>query len=249
MNQRLKTKWGDVVETGDGSLTIRHNDIDEEYHSKQGALSESQTLYLERSGFHESLRGSTASSTSKLQVLDVGLGLGYNALSTISAWYTCPAKIDLYITSLEINPDLVIALSHEEGPWMKDWADQWLEFAKSLVKIDDNTWQAEISHPIDVDQSCSWRVVVGDASEDALFDGSCFDYIWQDPFSPKKNPEMWSEAWFRSLLRCSHGSTRLMTYSVARGVRDNLEASGWQWEKIPASGAKRHWLTAMPNKN
>ncbi len=249
MNQLANSKWGELIRTDDGSLTIRHSGIGEEYHSKQGALSESQILYLERSGFNAVLKSEKLGpKVSELRVLDVGLGLGYNALSTISAWLSNPAKTNLGLTSLEINPDLIEALAHQQGPWMQDWSDLWLRVAGSLEKVDGRNWRADISHPLDSNLSCVWRVTIGDASEQMALDGQSFDYIWQDPFSPKKNPEMWSESWFKSLLTYSHGSTRLMTYSVARSVRDNLEASGWVWEKITAAGSKKHWLTAVPGK-
>lgn len=249
MKQLVNSKWGELIRTDDGSLTIRHSGIDEEYHSKQGALSESQILYLERSGFMALLKGEElAPELPVLRVLDVGLGLGYNALSTISAWLSNPVRTNLRLTSLEINPDLVAALASRQGPWMEDWSELWLKVAGALVEVDARHWRADISHPIDCNLSCTWHITIGDASEHIVFADQSFDYIWQDPFSPKKNPEMWSESWFKSLLTYSHGSTRLMTYSVARSVRDNLEESGWAWEKINATGSKKHWLTAVPAK-
>ena len=41
----------------------------------------------------------------------------------------------------------------------------------------------------------------------------------------------------------------LMTYSVARVVKDSLNAGGWNFEKIPAPGKKSAWLRASKAQN
>jgi tRNA 5-methylaminomethyl-2-thiouridine biosynthesis bifunctional protein len=75
-----------------------------------------------------------------------------------------------------------------------------------------------------------------------------FDFVWQDPFSPQKNPTMWSAEWFARVREVSATGCTLMTYSVARAVRDALAASGWSVAKIPTSiRMKRHWLRATPS--
>ena len=46
-------KFGDLVQTGDGSYTILDESIDEEYHSTYGAKSEARDLYMINSGFEQ----------------------------------------------------------------------------------------------------------------------------------------------------------------------------------------------------
>ncbi len=46
-------KFGDLVQTGDGSYTILDGSIDEEYHSTYGARSEADELYMINSGFRD----------------------------------------------------------------------------------------------------------------------------------------------------------------------------------------------------
>ena len=95
-----------------------------------------------------------------------------------------------------------------------------------------------------------WRVAVGDArsvqSLAALAACGPFDFVWQDPFSPAKNPSMWGAGWFSELadvVRQEGGV--LMTYSVARPVREALVAAGWRVEKIPTTTRKKNWLRAF----
>ena len=43
----------------------------------------------------------------------------------------------------------------------------------------------------------------------------------------------------------SEQNCTLITYSVARIVKDNLEKSSWKWQKIsPSKGDKKNWLKA-----
>ena len=91
--------------------------------------------------------------------------------------------------------------------------------------------------------TCKWQVIIGDGIATPLPDQH-FDFIWQDAFSPKKNPDLWSEEWFRKLMKASTENAVLMTYSVARVVKDGLEGAGWHYAKIKAPGKKKHWLKA-----
>ena len=95
---------------------MRHIGIDEDFHSRLGARTESEELYIERSGFVAFLR-----EGKKAEILDVGLGLGYNALATITHWMNESQVSDLNIISLEKEAGLVELLCSRSGPWMEDW--------------------------------------------------------------------------------------------------------------------------------
>lgn len=226
---------GEPVQTADGSYTLRHTEWEEEFHSHLGARTEAEQLYIEASGFRAAL-----AQAGELTVLDVGLGLAYNALATISAWHEAERAPDLILTSLEIDERLIAALQSGEAPWMTGWPETWCAFARALQKTSDQHWEAVLVRPDG--RRCHWTILVGNGL-DAKLSGT-FAFIWQDPFSPKKNPIMWSQEWFAKIRPHADDGTVLVTYSVARAVRDALEGSGWAWEKIPAGGVKKNWLKA-----
>lgn len=236
--------WGNLVETADGSLTLRHPEREEEYHSSQGARFESENLYMDASGFRQAIQ----QAGEAMAVLDVGLGLGYNALTTLEAWWSSPGKRNLVLHSLEINPDLVAALADGSAPWLQGWSDEWLGRAAALKQVDEQNWTAEFTHPKCSKSKFDWTIRISDAAHDEQWNPNNlqFNWIWQDPFSPKKNPEMWSQAWFLDLKSNCKTKAVLVTYSVARSVRDALSNSGWDWQKLPAPGKKRQWLKASP---
>lgn len=223
---------GRVVVTGDGSWTLTHAEHGETYHSSHGALAEAKELYIGASGITQRF----AESDKPIQVLDVGLGLGYNAIATIEAWLAAPQPGALKILSLEIDPVLVDALRSGSGAWQGNWSELRLNLSRSLGGT-------PITHP-QAQSLCTWDVLLGDARSMSL--SGAFNYVWQDPFSPQKNPTMWSSAWFSQVKYAAAPDCQLLTYSVARSVRDALSEAGWVVEKIPTgTGRKRHWLRAV----
>jgi tRNA U34 5-methylaminomethyl-2-thiouridine-forming methyltransferase MnmC len=65
-----------IVTTGDGSKTIFNAEVGENYHSKHGALQESQHVFL-NAGLRYFLAGTESAEVS---VLEVGFGTGLNFL-------------------------------------------------------------------------------------------------------------------------------------------------------------------------
>jgi len=236
-------RFEDIVETQDGSLTIRDPASGECYHSTEGALLESRELYINRSGIKERLQES-----SQICVLDIGLGLAYNALSTISEWYVHGA-CDLIIMSLEKEPELVSQMARGLASWQSKWPRLWMEWSLSLKPATippetdlDPSYIAKLIHP-QTKKVCEWKILIGDAAHiNAL--PMAFDFFWQDPFSPEKNPELWSSTWFALLIRHSNPQAVLMSYSVARKTKDALTQGGFQVQRMETPTRKKHWLKA-----
>jgi tRNA U34 5-methylaminomethyl-2-thiouridine-forming methyltransferase MnmC len=235
-------KIGQVL-TDDGSFTLKHPDYDEEFHSRAGARRETFELYMLASGYQARLQ---APERDEIGILDIGLGLGYNALMTIDLWIQGPGTAGLSLLSLEHTEDLIDALISADTAWKDGWSGEWKTWSQALRKSNINPslnlWTASFTHPLTAQILC-WRVLLGDA-RDADFHGQTFDFVWQDAFSHKKNPELWTPTWFAKVLAASKDKVSLVTYSVARSVRDNLELAGWSQERFAAGGTKKQWLRA-----
>lgn len=230
------------VQTADGSYSLKDPQTGETYHSLAGALSEARNLYVLASGFDKKLAEQKVFEP--IKVLDIGLGLGYNALSTIDAFLNQTTDVSTFnkkrlsLTSLEINRDLLEVFLTGKGPWQCNWQSLWCDTVASLKAVSENQWLFD-------DESLRWSIHLKDFSKDGedLPDDN-FDFIWQDPFSPKKAPHLWSASWFEKLYVATKPNGVLMTYSVASSVRAALKESGWLAEKIPGLGHKRSWLFA-----
>lgn len=232
---------GELLATDDGSLTVRHPLYDEAFHASQGARFETKALYIDGSGFEATL--AKAASASSFGVLDVGLGLGYNALMTIESWWKSPGIASVHMLSLEISAELLHSLRDPDCPWKKDWSPEWRNWAEALSPLDPSGQaQLRIQHPRG-EANFFWRVQIGEATA-AVLPAESFDFIWQDAFSPQKNPELWSLGWLRALRQSAKPQALLMTYSVARLVKDHVSEAGWSYEKFKMPGYKKEWLRA-----
>ncbi len=228
-----------VIKTDDGSDTVYWPQYGESFHTGCGALTETQQLYMIASGFKERLHLHPGLN---LSVLDVGLGLGYNALETIGTWYLAPQPGNLTVTSLEMSAGLVTKLTTLTGEWMSAWSEQWLNWTRAARQINANLYKAEIMHPSGV--ICSWWIVVADASQLSSLPVADYDYVWQDAFSPKRNPEMWTRDWFAKVNCWCKVDGLIASYSCARIVKDAMQEAGWKYRRIKGAIGKRHWLLA-----
>ena len=86
------------VETADGSKTIYNPQVGENYHSRYGALQESEHVFL-NAGLKHYLENSDATSVS---ILEVGFGTGLNFL--LSADRCTQQNIHLNYVGIEAYP-------------------------------------------------------------------------------------------------------------------------------------------------
>jgi len=153
-----------------------------------------------------------------MKILDIGFGLGYNVLMAIHT-----AK-NLKIISLEKDSEILKELSSLDIPdYLKEDFDKVKIVAKKLYFNDSNT---EI------------RVLLGDANETIKELNETFDAVFLDPFSPKKNPELWTLEFFKEIKKRMKQSGVLVTYSCASSVRKNLKDAGFIIKDGPCVGRR-----------
>jgi tRNA U34 5-methylaminomethyl-2-thiouridine-forming methyltransferase MnmC len=233
------TNFGELIQTEDGSWTIRHKDHGQNFHSTEGARFEAHQLYVVASGF-----GSEIERKDYVCVLDVGMGLGYNACATIAAWLESSGRANIDIFSLEHDLGLIEAVASGNAPWFKGWSEDWLIGPNSLEAVTDGNYCAQLTHP-KTGRCLNWKILSGDGCLTvSKLQNNSINFIWQDPFTPELNPSMWSRQWFSKVLEKSDKDAVLMTYSVARIVKDALTQGGWGVQKISTPGRKRNWLAA-----
>lgn len=68
---------------------------------------------------------------------------------------------------------------------------------------------------------------------------SKFHAIYQDAFSPRRNPVLWTREWFELLRSASHPEVILSTYSSSSSIRKSLVEAGWKLKKGERFGPKR----------
>ena len=198
-----------LVTTDDGSQTLFSELFNEACHSTAGARAETRFHYIEGCRLSETLE-----IFDEIHILEVGFGTGIGWLETLEFLKTYPHK-KLKFISLEMDEGLL------------EWS------VPEAKKISDHTYQL-------VDMNCELQVLIGDARHTIKsLPTEFFHAIYQDAFSPKRNPTLWTHQWFTDLKRIAHESCTLATYSASVSIRKSLMKAGWSVYEGPAFAQKR----------
>jgi len=187
-----------MIKTKDGSFTLKSEEYNECYHSSEGALTESLYKHV-FIGYEVAKRFNYYNG--EIRILDICFGLGYNTLSAI---LHKPKGVKLKIFSPEIDKELVKSL--KAFPYPKEF-----EKLKPIIeKIATNFYYQ--------DENIEVEVAIMDARE-YIKKLENIHIVYQDAFSPKVNPELWSLEYFKDIVSILNKNGVITTYSVSSKVR------------------------------
>jgi len=207
-----------VIATEDGTTTLFSEEFGESYHSTyDGALNETmQKHVLPAFSFQK--------GKDEIKILDICFGLGYNVLATL--YYIKKEKLStkVHIISPEFDEELIRSLISFEYPKEFDnFRDIIAQLSKNFY-YEDNQFKIEI--------------LLGDARKTIPKIREKFDIIYQDAFSPKRNPRLWTREYFRDIKSVSKEDTILTTYSTAIAVRMGLYENGFNIFVVYGEGVR-----------
>ncbi len=230
------------------------------YHSRFGALTQARWVYLEASGVGARLRARQPSA-----VLEIGFGLGLNALVTADCATTAGTR--LHYHAIENDPVSATMLSRlgyrrwlnnatladtlEQGlaPKLRDSAQApWKSNGEGADPILDHLARNSAAgtceeQTVTLSPRITLRLTHADATGVA-FDDQRYDAVYLDPFSPNVNPECWSQDFLARVHQALKPGGKLTTYSVKGEVRRTLQAVGFDVGKCPGPPGKREMLRA-----
>ncbi len=99
-------------------------------------------------------------------------------------------------------------------------------------------------HHFDLSERFVLTLWVGQAEERLAEIDGAVDAWYLDGFAPAKNPAMWSPAVLDRVAALSAPDATLSSYTAAGEVRRGLEARGFEVERVPGFGDKRHRIVA-----
>lgn len=219
------------ITTGDGSATIFVPDLNETYHSRHGALSESRHVFIEAGLKHAFLKFGT-----RLNVLEVGFGTGLNALLTLQE--ARAHGLEIWYTALELHPlspDLLNGLDYARATGFPE---------------DEALFNRMHEMPFNVSGEVTDEFVLEKRWTDVRnFTDTPYRYhlVFFDSFAPKVQPELWTSAVFSRLHAAIAPGGILVTYSAKSEVRRTLVECGFTVEKIPGPPGKREMIRAIRN--
>ncbi|MDZ7876551.1 MAG: tRNA (5-methylaminomethyl-2-thiouridine)(34)-methyltransferase MnmD [Saprospiraceae bacterium] len=214
--------------TDDGSHSLMSETFGDSYHSKFGAIQESQHIFIEAA-----LNYQTAKGKKDLTILEVGFGTGLNALMTFREAER--QNLSIHYLTLEKYP-----LSIEQA--------DMLNYAKKL-SIDSAIFKT--LHNSNWGETCklSEHFVFEKRKMDCTTTDihNFADIIYFDAFAPQIQPELWEVPILQRFFAALNTGGVLTTYCAKGAVKRALKEVGFQLESIPGPTGKREMTRAFKN--
>lgn len=214
------------IQTIDGSNTLYSTKYQQHFHDlKTGAIKESLQKHVYPAlEYHK--------NKTKLNILDICFGLGYNTLSTIYYIKKNNLNIKLNIYSPELDLELINSLKNFIYP------QEFEELKKIIIALSTKHYYE--------DEQFSIKLFIGDAREyiKTLKD---IDIVFQDAFSSEVNSELWSVEYFEDIYKKCNNDSIITTYSISTNVRLSMYEAGFFIYEINPTG-KRKQTIALKNK-
>lgn len=215
-----------IINTSDGSHTIFLPEMNEQYHSVNGAITESEYVYIDQG--YRFFQGENP------KVFEVGFGTGLNCLLT-----ELQAEKDK-------RPTFYIAI--EKYPLEKNVTCQ-LNFGQLISihaqhifeRIHGCKWNEVES----ISENFSLLKIKADLIDYNLTQIENCNVIYFDAFGPDKQPEMWTPLIFNKISKLTSAGGVLVTYSAKGDVRRELATSGFEMERLPGPPGKIHMLRGI----
>lgn len=213
----------ELVETEDGSYTLFSKEFQEACHSTSGAKTETVLHYLGGCKIPE-----RAKNFCPFVILEVGFGLGVGFLTTLEKM---PKDVQWKFISMELDREL-------------------LEWFKETHKEFEFSWEGNLLKG--KGENFELIIIQGDARVEVpmFLEKNPLEVhaIYQDAFSPRRNPVLWTKEWFTLLKKYSHPEVILSTYSASTSIRKSLHETGWGVYAGEKFGPKRTSTRAALNR-
>jgi len=215
-----------ILFTSDGSHTVARTDQLHLFHSKHGAIQESQHIFITHGleyfrNLHRKLQ--------VINVLEIGFGTGLNALLSLLAQprlnavihYTAIDKHPLPQSVIQrLNHSTLLELNNETKRYYLSWFDEMRYPIRNLPFFD---FSLSVHHLDYLEYDTA----------------NTYDLIFYDAFGPDENPEMWSDTALAKVNKLLSPGGQMLTFCAKGSVKRALKALGLMVENPPGPPGKR----------
>ena len=213
-----------LVTTADGSSSIYIPDMDEHYHSSNGAIQEALHVFLEH--------GIKLSDNQDLNIFELGFGTGLNALISIIN-SSENRKINYHsIEAYPVDNELIGGINYCEilGKQYQDNFD--------LMHSCD--WDSELH----ITPHFSLKKIHSKI-EDYLLECEFYDLVFYDAFGPRAQSELWELDVLQKMYDGLKVNGRLVTYCAQGQFKRNLKALGFEVLAFSGPPGKREMTVGV----
>ncbi|HSB93120.1 MAG TPA: tRNA (5-methylaminomethyl-2-thiouridine)(34)-methyltransferase MnmD [Flavitalea sp.] len=218
-----------VINTNDGSSTIELPELGWTYHSKHGAINESQHVFIEAGLLYYLDRNPEP----EVHIFEMGFGTGLNCLLSFKVTQELPIKV--YYTGIEMHP-----LHDSVYNSLNYCLNEQLYVLKDVFQqMHSSEWEKPVK------LSSSFQLTKINADIRNFIPHKSYDVIYFDAFAPGDTPDQWTEDIFKRFYTVLNPQSVFVTYSSKVIVRRALESAGFSVHKIPGPAGKREIVRAI----
>jgi tRNA 5-methylaminomethyl-2-thiouridine biosynthesis bifunctional protein len=211
------------------SDTPRSEEFDDIYFAEEDGFAESQYVFLQGNGLPGAWSGKP-----RFTIAETGFGTGLNFLT---AWKlfeeTATPSQKLHYISFEKYPLTPAQIRAYLARWQSELEPYLNKFLEEYpLRV--SGW-----HTIHLTDRVSVTLVFDDINRAIPELDAVVDAWFLDGHAPAKNPDMWSEAVFAAMARCSRKGATVATFTAAGFVRRALTDARFEVRKVRGYGRKR----------
>ncbi|PWJ56647.1 tRNA U34 5-methylaminomethyl-2-thiouridine-forming methyltransferase MnmC [Dyadobacter jejuensis] len=212
-----------LITTADGSHSLMSPLFNQQYHSLQGALTESIHIYINL-GLQSKIP-----SPHPISIFEMGFGTGLNALL---AWQLAETtQTPVHYTTVEAYPITLAEARQLNYP--------------SLTNTEDFLALHQAGWGEDIPLSPYFTFRKENRTLQELSHRRQYEVIFYDAFDPRAQPELWTTEIFTNIAAQTAPNGVLVTYSSKGIVKRALQAAGFLVTKHRGPGKKFHVLKAV----
>ena len=220
-----------LIETGDGSHSLLNLAMDETYHSRHGALRESEHVFI-RHGLHAWI--DQHPSAAAVRILEVGFGTGLNAILT-GREARAQNGLSFHYTTLEPHP----------------LDEETIDSLNYLALLNDPTLAPHFAAlhraPWETDQPLLNNFVLHKTKstlQDFPARPDAYDLIYFDAFAPNKQPELWTLPVLQGVATRMAPGAIFVTYSAKGQLKRDLKTLDLLVETLEGPPGKAEMVRA-----
>lgn len=223
-----------ITPTKDGSNTLYTSQFEATYHSHNGAIQETKTVFID-AGLAYLLQKNEPKNP--LRILDIGFGTGLNALMSFLYAQAQTNPPAIAYTGVEAYP-IPLALAQSLDYTKQLGADA--EASNFFLQMHQTAAQEVVSAP-----NIAFSFERLETRFEDLNAQNAYDLVYYDAFAPSTQPELWTLAMFEKMYACLSPGGCLVTYCAKGEVKRNLKIAGFQVEALPGPIGKREMTRAV----
>ena len=167
-------------------------------------------------------------------IAELGFGTGLNAFASLASWRQSNVEGVLRYTSFERFP-----MPAEDMRRALAAFPDILAIAEPIVAT-----RQDANYVTYKAADLQLKVIIGDARTTLADWEDQADAWFLDGFAPAKNPELWEPSLIKEVSKHTAPGGTVATYSAAGAIRRALSEAGFDVERVPGFGRKRHMTKA-----